>query len=131
MNLLIAKMNINTKNSVNSIRNLELVTAARSGNGKAQTQLKEHYMDAIFYMLLKMVNNRAEAEALAIKSFENAFTNIHQCNPEYPISIWLFRIASNYAIAHLRDKKAIDIAQKILDNPELSIIKVVKREESL
>ena len=97
MNQLNAKMNIHKKHSANDIRHLALVIAARSGNGKAQSQLREHYKDAIFYMLLKMVNNKAEAEALAVEAFETAFANIHQCNPEYPISIWLFRIASNNA----------------------------------
>ena len=112
MNLIKMKMNININHSANSILDSELVSAARYGNEDALDQLREHYKDAIFYMLLKMVNNKADAEALAVKAFENAFTNIHQYNPEYPISIWLFRIASNNAIAHLREKRALISSQK-------------------
>ena len=112
MNQIKTKMNINPNHTANSILDFELVSAARYGNEDALDQLREHYKDAIFYMLLKMVNNKADAEALAIKAFENAFTNIHQYNPEYPISIWLFRIASNNAIAHLREKRALISAQK-------------------
>ena len=60
-----------------------------------------------------MVNNKAEAEALAAKTFENAFASLHQYNPEYPISVWLFRIASNNAIAYLKEKSAIATSQNV------------------
>lgn len=61
-------------------------------------------------MLLKMVNNKTDAEDLAIEAFGKAFTNIHQYEPQFAFSTWLFRIASNNAIDHLRKKKAVTVA---------------------
>ena len=98
-------MEINPNLSGNALIDLELVIAARSGNGQAFTQLMKRYKDAIYFMLLKMVNNKEDAEDLAIEAFGKAFTNIHQYEPQFAFSTWLFRIASNNAIDHMRKKK--------------------------
>ena len=98
-------MEISPNLSENARHDLELVLAARSGNEKAFTQLMKRYKDAIYFMLLKMVYNKEDAEDLAIEAFGKAFTNINQYEPQFAFSTWLFRIASNNAIDHLRKKR--------------------------
>jgi len=102
-------MEINPNLSENARRDVGLVIAARSGDQKAFAQLMKRYKDTIYFMLLKMVNNKTDAEDLAIEAFGKAFTNIHQYEPQFAFSTWLFRIASNNAIDHLRKKKAITV----------------------
>lgn len=91
--------------SESALRDLKLVIAARAGDEQAFTKLMKYYADAIYFMLLKMVYNKDDAEDLTIEVFGKAFTHIHQYEPEYAFSTWLFRIASNNAIDHLRKRK--------------------------
>jgi RNA polymerase sigma factor (sigma-70 family) len=102
-------MEINPNLSENARRDLDLVIAARSGDQKAFAQLMKRYKDTIYFMLLKMVNNKTDAEDLAIEAFGKAFSSIHQYEPQFAFSTWLFRIASNNAIDHLRKKRAVTV----------------------
>ena len=83
----------------------ELVHRALNGDEHAFTRLLARYKDAIYFMLLKMVNNRSDAEDLTLEAFGKAFKNLHQYSPTYAFSTWLFKIASNNCIDFLRRKK--------------------------
>lgn len=87
----------------------ELVKAALSGDDKAFARLLNRYKDAIYFMLLKMVNNRSDAEDLTLEAFGKAFKNLHQYSPTYAFSTWLFKIASNNCIDFLRKKKGVHV----------------------
>jgi RNA polymerase sigma factor (sigma-70 family) len=102
-------MEVSQGPSGNARRDIELVEAARNGSEKAYADLMKRYKDTIYFMLLKMVNNRTDAEDLTIEAFGKAFTNIRQYTPQYAFSTWLFRIASNNAIDFMRKKKAITV----------------------
>ncbi len=102
-------MEISQGPSGNAKRDIELVEAARKGSEKAYADLMRRYKDTIYFMLLKMVNNRTDAEDLTIEAFGKAFTNIHQYTAQYAFSTWLFRIASNNAIDFMRKKRAITV----------------------
>src|SRR5688572_15750815 len=56
-------------------------------------------------MMMKMCNNRDDAEDLTIEAFGRAFKKLEQYSPDYAFSTWLFKIASNNAIDFLRKKK--------------------------
>ena len=112
-------MEINPNLSENAKRDVELVIAAGSGDQKAYAQLMKRYKDAIYFMLLKMVNNKTDADDLAIEALGKAFTNIHQYEPNFAFSTWLFRIASNNAIDFLRKKRAVTVPlEPIVGNDE-------------
>jgi RNA polymerase sigma-70 factor (ECF subfamily) len=87
----------------------ELVQAALGGDENAFARLLGRYKDAIFFMLLKMVNNKSDAEDLTLEAFGKAFKNLHQYSPNYAFSTWLFKIASNNCIDFLRKRKGITI----------------------
>ncbi len=61
----------------------------------AYTELMSRYKDSIYFMLLKMVRNKDDAEDLTLEAFGKAFMNLEQYSPKYAFSTWLFRIASN------------------------------------
>jgi len=98
-------MEINPRLSESALRDVELVMSAKAGDQKAFTQLHNHYRNSIYFMILKMVNNKMDAEELTVEAFEKAFMNIQHYEPEYAFSTWLFRISSNCAIDHLRKKR--------------------------
>ena len=99
-------MEINPNLSENAKRDAELIVAARSGVEKAFAQLMSRYKDAIYFMLLRMVKNKMDAEELTIEAFGKAFTNIHQYEPQFAFSTWLFRIAYNRAVDHLQKRES-------------------------
>ena len=79
--------------------------AVKSDDQQAFAELMERYRDSIFFMLLKMINNRDDAEDLTIEAFGKAFKRLHQYTPSYAFSTWLFKIATNNCIDFLRKKK--------------------------
>jgi len=134
-------MEINPNLSENARHDAELIIAARSGVEKAFSQLMKRYKDAIYFMLLRMVKNKLDAEDLTMEAFGKAFTNINQYEPQFAFSTWLFRIASNNAIDYLRKKRVVTVPLEPLggtdkgggieynslstysDNPEKAFIK--------
>ena len=98
-------MEINPNLSDNAKRDAELIVAARAGVENAFSQLMMRYKDAIYFMLLRMVKNKLDAEELTNEAFGKAFININQYEPQFAFSTWLFCIASNNAIDHLRKKR--------------------------
>ncbi len=89
---------------------MDLVQKAIDGNQQAYGELMARYKDSIYFMLLKMVNNKSDAEDLTIEAFGKAFKNIKQYSPNYAFSTWLFKIASNNGIDFLRKKRNIIIS---------------------
>ena len=79
--------------------------AIDNGNQKAYAELMQRYKDSIYFMLLKMVNNRDDADDLTIEAFGKAFKNIKQYTPDYAFSTWLFKIATNNCIDFIRKKR--------------------------
>ena len=108
-------MEINPNLSENARHDAELINAASAGVEKAFTQLMKRYRDSIYFMLLKMVNNKTDAEDLTIEAFGKAFTNINQYEPQFAFSTWLFRIASNNAIDFLRKKRVVVVPLELAD----------------
>ena len=87
-----------------------LVSKAREGDEKAYAELLGRYRDAIYFMLLKMVNNPIDAEDLTIEAFGKAFKNITQYTPNFAFSTWLFKIATNNCIDFIRKKRAATVS---------------------
>lgn len=85
---------------------LRLVDQAINGDQKAYAELLERYRDAIYFMLLKMVNNKSDAEDLTIEAFGKAFKSINQYTPNFAFSTWLFKIATNNCIDFIRKRRA-------------------------
>jgi len=98
------------KLSEKAVQDYEMVQKALKGDEKAFARLLSRYKDTIYFMLLKMLNNRSDAEDLTLEAFGKAFKNLHQYSPTYAFSTWLFKIASNNCIDFLRKKKGIMIS---------------------
>jgi len=82
-----------------------VLKAMNNGDQKAYAELMSRYRDMVYFMMLKMVHNREDADDLTIEAFGKAFRNLHQYTPNFAFSTWLFRIATNNAIDFIRKKK--------------------------
>jgi RNA polymerase sigma-70 factor (ECF subfamily) len=94
-------------------------SALDNGNQKAYAELMGRYRDSVYFMLLKMVNNKDDADDLTIEAFGKAFKRLSQYTPNYAFSTWLFKIASNNAIDFIRRKKMVTFSiDKTFENDE-------------
>jgi len=82
-----------------------VMLAMNNGDQKAYAELLRRYQESVYFMMMKMCNNKVDAEDLTIEAFGRAFKKLEQYNPEFAFSTWLFKIASNNAIDFLRRKK--------------------------
>ena len=98
-------MEVNANFTENAKNDLQLVTKARSGDQKAYADLMHRYKDSIYFMVLKMVNNREDANDLTVETFAKAFEKLDKYQPEFAFSTWLFRVATNNCIDFIRKKK--------------------------
>ena len=97
----------NNEQSKRAREDQELVKQALVGEDKAYARLLLRYKDSIYFMMLKMVKNKNDAEDLTLEAFGKAFTNLNVYSPEYAFSTWLYRIATNNCIDFLRKQKGI------------------------
>src|SRR5436189_2672813 len=98
-------MEVNPNLSEKAQIDFKLVSSAVKGDQKAYAELMQRYKDSIYFMLLKMVNNRDDADDLTIEAFGKAFKNLRQYTPDFAFSTWLFKIATNNCIDFIRRKK--------------------------
>ena len=85
--------------------NSELIKKAIEGDESAYKNLLENYRGAIYNLIYKMVRNKEETEDLVQEAFMKAFKALPSFNEEYAFSTWLYKIAVNNCIDHMRKKK--------------------------
>lgn len=83
----------------------EVVLLARSGRDAAYRELIRRYERPIFALLFRMVRDRELAEDLSQETFVKALNAIESYRPEFKFSSWIFKIANNAAIDHLRRRE--------------------------
>ena len=106
--------------SVKAVYDYNLIRAAlEKGDQKAYAELMGRYHDSVYFMLLKMVNNKDDADDLTIEAFGKAFKRLAQYTPNYAFSTWLFKIASNNCIDFIRRKKMVTFSiDRTFENDE-------------
>jgi len=83
----------------------DVVLEARDGRQAAYRELVRRYERPIFSLIYRMVRNREQAEDLSQETFVKALNAIESYRPEYKFSSWIFKIANNVSIDHLRRRE--------------------------
>lgn len=83
----------------------EVVLLARGGREAAYRELVRRYERPVFALVYRMVRDRELAEDLAQETFVKALNAIESYRPEFKFSSWIFKIANNAAIDHLRRRE--------------------------
>ena len=83
----------------------QVVVLAKSGKDAAYRELVRRYERPVFSLIYRMVRDRELAEDLAQETFVKALNAIESYRPEFKFSSWIFKIANNAAIDHLRRRE--------------------------
>lgn len=88
----------------------DVVRLAQQGRELAFRELVRRYERPVFSLVYRMVRDRETAEDLAQDSFIKVLNHIDRYSPEFKFSSWLFKIANNVAIDHLRRRRVETIS---------------------
>jgi RNA polymerase sigma-70 factor (ECF subfamily) len=88
----------------------DVVVQARKGSEAAYRELLSRYERPVFSLIFRMVRDRETAEDLAQETFIKVLNNLDRYSPEFKFSSWLFKIANNLTIDHLRRRRVDTIS---------------------
>jgi RNA polymerase sigma-70 factor (ECF subfamily) len=94
-----------TAKDLRPLSDQEVVALARAGREVAYRELLNRYERPVFSLVYRMVRDRAAAEDLAQETFVKVLNALDSYRPEYRFSSWIFKIANNAAIDHLRRRE--------------------------
>lgn len=83
----------------------DVVELAQQGREPAFRELVRRYERPVFSLIFRMVRDRETSEDLAQDTFIKVLNHIDRYRPEFKLSSWLFKIANNVAIDHLRKRQ--------------------------
>ncbi|MEX0907003.1 MAG: sigma-70 family RNA polymerase sigma factor [Gemmatimonadota bacterium] len=83
----------------------QVVQLASDGSERAFRELIGRYQRPVFSLIYRLVHDRERAEDLAQDTFIKVLNAINRYNPEYKFSSWIFKIAHNTALDHLRRRE--------------------------
>ena len=107
------------------VPDIELIQRALSGEQHAYREILKRYRAPLYNLLFRMVRDKMETEDLVQEAFIKAFGSLATFNDEYAFSTWLYKIAINNCIDHLRKKRLKTFS---LDKPIDSSDGDIKRE---
>jgi RNA polymerase sigma-70 factor (ECF subfamily) len=93
----------------------ELVGRILAGEEDLFEVMVRRYQSRVLAHVARMVGNRDDALDLSQEIFLKVFGALDRYNPAYKFSTWLFRIAGNAAIDHLRKRRPRTIPLEIQD----------------
>ena len=83
----------------------DVVVLAQQGREPAFRELIRRYERPVFSLIYRMVRDNTVAEDLAQDTFIKVLNHLDKYRPEFKFSSWLFKIANNVAIDHLRKRQ--------------------------
>jgi RNA polymerase sigma-70 factor (ECF subfamily) len=96
------------------------VLAVQRGDRDAFGSLLARYQNRLFRYLLRWVHETAAAEDLFQQTWMRVIRNIHCFDPKRNFDAWLFALARNIVIDHLRRSRSVSLEEPIGDDLPLS-----------
>jgi RNA polymerase sigma-70 factor (ECF subfamily) len=83
----------------------DLVRLSQRGDERAARELVHRFERPVFSIVYRMVRDRELAEDLSQDVFVRTFNNLDRYDRSYRFSSWLFKIAYNLTVDHLRKRE--------------------------
>ncbi len=96
----------------------KLIQRVLGGETDAYAELLERYGAKVYGLVVRLVGIEAEAEELTQDAFVQAYTHLADFRAEADFATWLYRIAYNVALMHLRRRRTVTlpIDERLLDS---------------
>lgn len=96
----------------------DYIVRVLSGDVSAYASLVAKHKNLVFTIVLKIVNNREDAEEISQDVFLKAYQSLSTFERKSKFSTWLYRIAYNAAISKTRKKKVemVAIEDSVISN---------------
>ncbi len=96
----------------------ETIGRVLSGDVAAYASLVAKHKNLVFSIVVKIVNNREDAEEISQDVFLKAYQSLNTFEKKSKFSTWLYRIAYNAAISKTRKKKVemVAIEETVITN---------------
>lgn len=127
---------MSSSDELGTLPDADVVRLAQQGRELAFRELVRRYERPVFSLVYRMVRDRETAEDLAQDAFVKVLNHIDKYSPEFKFSSWLFKIANNVAIDHLRRRKLDTISMDgsphatTASDVEASTIELASEQES-
>jgi RNA polymerase sigma-70 factor (ECF subfamily) len=106
----------------------ELVRRVLAGEESLFGALVRRYQLRVVAHVSRMVGSREDALDLSQEIFLKVFQALDRYNPEFKFSTWLFRIAGNAAIDHLRKRRPRTVPLEIADPESRTGVSAIEHE---
>jgi RNA polymerase sigma-70 factor (ECF subfamily) len=83
----------------------QVIEQAREGRESAFRELIGRYERPVFSLIYRLVRDRERAEDLAQDTFIKVLNALDRYDPAFKFSSWIFKIAHNTALDHLRRRE--------------------------
>jgi RNA polymerase sigma-70 factor (ECF subfamily) len=93
------------------------IIAAAGGDEKAFARLVDAYQRPIYNLALRMLHSRPESEDIAQDIFLHLLGILDRYDPERPFEPWLFRVATNFVLNHLKRRRLETVSMESLRQP--------------
>ena len=114
----------------------EIVALARQGREAAYRELIGRYQRPVFSLIYRLVRDREKSEDLAQDTFITVLNALDRYDPSYKFSSWIFKIAHNTSLDHLRKKEPVTLSlegsphAETASEQEASVIQALSTEET-
>jgi len=93
----------------------ELIAQILDGDEETYAALIDRYKEGLYRHCFRFTHDEDEAEDIAHEAFIEAFVHLDRYNPQFRFSTWLYKIATNLALTHLRKRRTVRLDEGELD----------------
>jgi RNA polymerase sigma-70 factor (ECF subfamily) len=90
---------------LDDISDYDLIRLCLNEDAQYFQELVTRYKNLVYSVILRMVNDREDANDLAQEVFIKVYKNLNKYYPEYKVSTWIIRITTNHVIDYRRKKR--------------------------
>ena len=94
---------------------LELIARSMDGDEAAYAVLVDRYKQGLYRHCFRLTHDEDEAEDIALDAFVEAFVHLDRYDSRFRFSTWLYKIATNLALMHLRKRREVRMDEDELD----------------
>lgn len=109
---------------------IRLVERYIAGDGESLEELVMKYQKQIYALVYRMTNDIEESKDLTQKTFVKAMNGIRDFRKEASFKTWLYQIAINTSLNHLRQRRAeVEVEESIVGNQAGVLSVMIENEQ--